>query len=128
MGYIYNRKETNDLRRKLRNNTTKAEKILWVHLRKRQLLDTKFRRQFAIGKFVVDFYVPKLKLVIEVDGDYHFTDDAQVRDQEREDFLKEHGVKVILRITNDEVYNDIDSVLEKITKIIIISPSLQRRG
>lgn len=128
MGHIYNRKETNDLRRRLRKDATKAEKILWTRIQKKQILNTKFRRQFAIGEFVVDFYAPRLKFVIEVDGEYHLTSGALVRDKEREDFLMEHGVKIILRITNDEVYNDIYGVLEKITNAINKFPLLTKEG
>ena len=70
MGKIHNNKNQKSRRKNLRNNMTKAEIILWSKLKGKQL-GYKFRRQHGIGKYIIDFYCPKLKLIIEVDGDVH---------------------------------------------------------
>ena len=57
--------------RRLRRETTESERMLWSHLRRRQLLDVQFYRQKPIGNYIVDFYAPKARLVIEVDGSQH---------------------------------------------------------
>ena len=99
MAYIYNRQDQKDLRRTLRRNQSSVERLLWSKLRNRQLLGFKFRRQYGIGPFSVDCCCPSAKLVIEEDGDSHYTDDlAKVKDIERqkytcskEYFIKEYG-------------------------------------
>jgi very-short-patch-repair endonuclease len=73
----------------------------------------RFRRQYSISAFVIDFYAPELKLALEIDGDSHFVEGAQAYDYEREAFLKDKGVK-ILRFTNSQVYENLDGVLEAI--------------
>ena len=69
---IYNIKYTKFIRNKLKKNTTMEEKMLWKYLRK-DALGVRFRRQYGIGRYIVDFYCPKLRLVIELDGDQHYT-------------------------------------------------------
>ena len=98
-----------------------AEIILWSNLRRKQLLDQRFRRQYGIGPYVIDFYCPKLELAIEVDGDTH-TDDAIAYDDNRQDFIESYGVR-FLRFTNADVYENIDGVLTTIFETI---QSLQR--
>jgi very-short-patch-repair endonuclease len=71
MIYDFNRKETLGKRRALRNNATKAERILWEKLKRKGLLGYKFRRQHSVGKFIMDFYCPELQIAIEVDGESH---------------------------------------------------------
>lgn len=94
-----------------------AEKLVWSKIRNKQIEGCRFRRQYSIGAFVIDFYSPELRLALEVDGDSHFVDGAQTYDNERELFLKDQGTK-ILRFTNSQVYQDLDTVLEAIsTKI-----------
>ena len=70
-----------DRAREFRQNETSVEKILWQSLRNRQILNLKFRRQHQIGDYIVDFYCHELKLIIELDGGYHFTDEQQKKDQ-----------------------------------------------
>ena len=72
MTEFYNRETEKDKRRELRNSMPKAEVLLWMRLKGRQLLGCKFRRQYSIGAFVTDFYSPEIKLGIERDGDSHF--------------------------------------------------------
>ena len=70
--------------RKLRKNMTEAEKVLWYKIRKKQLLNFRFYRQKIIGNYIVDFYCPKGKLVIEVDGGQHYYGKIKEKDIERE--------------------------------------------
>ncbi len=95
---------------------TLAEKHLWQELRKKQLSGFRFRRQFSVGGFVLDFYCPKIKLAIEVDGGYH--EDNKEYDLAREAFIKQFGIK-FLRFKNEEVINNWDIVNLKIEKKLI---------
>ncbi len=98
--------------KKLRNNPTKAEQYLWNYLNKNQL-GIKFRRQHPISKYITDFYCHKLRLVIEIDGDYH-TDAEQMKyDRFRSNELEEFEIKVI-RFSNKQVLNDVEFVLEQL--------------
>ena len=104
MTRVFNRTKDLEKRRKLRNNMTKAEKVLWEELRKRQIDGHKFRRQFSVAGFIVDFYCPELKLAVEVDGSSH--DDNQEYDAERTDVLNRYGIDVV-RYRNAEVFGNI---------------------
>lgn len=110
---IYNRKYLKTRRKDLRNNSTQAEIILWQYLKGSQLEGRKFRRQQSIGNYIVDFYCPKERLVIEVDGEVHFTPEAIEYDKQRTKYLESLYIKVI-RFENQEVVYNIDTVLEKI--------------
>jgi len=90
-----------------------AEIILWSRLKQNQILGYKFRRQFGIGGFVIDFYCPKLRLAIEVDGDTHFVGDAPQKDIARQKQIEGYDVK-FLRVTNNDVYKNLDGVLKTI--------------
>lgn len=113
MTEFFNRTREKARRRHLRKNLTPAEKRLWFRLRDEQLGGLKFRRQYSVGSFVVDFYCVEKKLAIEVDGDSHFGDGSEARDHERDAFIRNFGIR-ILRFTNDDVYKRIESVLESI--------------
>lgn len=111
--------EIKEIKQKLRNNTTPAEKILWRHIRKRQLSGRKFLRQHAIVYdsygdeyffFVPDFYCEAELLAIELDGKIH--DFQKGKDKNRDEILSEMGIRV-LRIKNEEL-KDLSSVLEKV--------------
>ncbi len=117
MTRLYNRTSEMEKRRSLRNNMPLAEKLIWQRLRGRQIENCKFRRQYSIGTFVVDFYAPEIKLALEIDGDSHFVDGANQYDDERTAFLVEKGAK-ILRFTNREIYEELDGVLEVIAQRI----------
>ncbi|WP_238178368.1 endonuclease domain-containing protein [Calothrix sp. 336/3] len=113
-------------RRTLRNNLTPAETKIWAKLRGRQVENCKFRRQYSIGAFVVDFYLPELKLAIEIDGESHIQPRAMEYDQERQLFLEAKGIRV-MRFTNEQVYQKLDGVVEAIAQTILQlrqSPSL----
>lgn len=98
--------------RKLRKSMTDAELILWSRLRRRQILNSRFRRQHAIGPYVADFACVSLKLVIEIDGDTQ-GDDRAVYDARRTQFLEAEGWHV-LRVFNVDVYQNLDGVIELI--------------
>ena len=111
MTQIYNKKSEKEKRRKLRQDIVKAEKIIWDKIRNRQIEDCKFRRQYSVDKFVIDFYCPILKLAIEIDGESHFKDGMAEYDRERQSYIESLGIKFI-RFTNNDVYENLDGVLE----------------
>jgi imidazole glycerol-phosphate synthase subunit HisF len=100
----------------LRKQPTDAERMLWMHLRTRPG-GHKFRRQHPAGNFILDFYCHALKLAIEVDGSVH--NDAQVKldDQERQTILENTGITVI-RFTNTEIMQQMESVMNRIEEAI----------
>jgi len=112
MGRVHNRQIQTDKRKELRNNQTRAEWLLWMELKSNQL-GYRFRRQFGVGMYILDFYCPKLHLGIELDGSSHFTKEGWVYDDERSRYLTDKGI-YILRFTNEEVYCGIESVIQAI--------------
>ena len=107
---IHNIKEQKQIRKNLRNNMTKTEIILWSKLKGKQL-GYKFRRQHGIGRYIVDFYCPKLRLIVEVDGDVHALENNIIKDKERQNFLESLNFKV-KRYTNNDVLKNLRGVLE----------------
>jgi len=104
-----------EIARQFRKEPTKSEKLLWHELRGRKVNQIKFRRQQPIGSFVVDFYAPSIRLVIEVDGSIH---DQQIEaDHARQEILELLGLKV-LRLSAHQVENDISACIEKISSVI----------
>ncbi|RJO62753.1 MAG: DUF559 domain-containing protein [Dehalococcoidia bacterium] len=104
--------------RNLRLNTTDAERHLWAKLRLRQIKGYRFNRQKIIGNYIVDFFCPKAKLVIEVDGSQHSVGKAAQVDKVRDEFLNKLGLRV-LRITDTDVLKNIEGVTEKISESIM---------
>jgi very-short-patch-repair endonuclease len=104
--------------RELRKTMTPAEKKLWYDY----LKNFKFKvlRQRPIDHFIVDFYCPSLKLVIEVDGEVHFTAESQAYDYERTQRLAGYGLNVI-RFTNEQVLRDFQQVCEQLNKFTLLS-------
>jgi len=102
MTKIYNKANYKEKRRHLRNNMTKAEIYLWRELKNKKL-NLRFLRQYGIGIYTVDFYCPKVRLTVEVDGATHLTDEDIKYDKERQDEIESLGIK-FLRFTNDEIY------------------------
>lgn len=105
--------------RELRSKMTEAEVILWQHLRMRQVKGMKFLRQRPILNYIVDFYAPEARLVIEVDGGHHFEDETMEYDKTRDADLKGLGLKV-LRFNNLEVLQNIEGVAERIEEEVKI--------
>ena len=103
--------------RTLRENQTDAERKLWSILRNRQLDGVKFRRQFPVGKYILDFYAPEHKLGIEADGGQHYEDKGKKRDEFRTGELIGQGIKII-RFSDLDILNNIEGVYDMIKEII----------
>jgi very-short-patch-repair endonuclease len=99
----------------LRKNMTPVEKELWKHLKNKQILGLRFRRQHPIDIFIADFYCHKIKLVIELDGQIHSTPENIEYDENRTAELERLGIKVI-RFKNEEVLENIEEVVNQIKK------------
>lgn len=99
----------------LRNNATPAERELWKYLKGENLEGRKFRRQYSIGYYILDFYCFSEKLIVELDGECHFTDSGYLSDLKRDAVLTAAGYK-ILRFENKWVFQNIDAVLEEIKR------------
>ncbi len=96
---------------------TQAEAIVWQKLRCKQIESCKFRNQYSVAQFVLDFYSPEIKLGIEIDGESHFQEGAAPYDKERQIFIEFAGIS-FLRFTNNEVYQNLNGVLEVIAQKI----------
>jgi very-short-patch-repair endonuclease len=105
------------LAKELRKNETDAERILWSKLNRNQILGQQFRRQHPINVFIADFFCPKLKLVIEVDGSIHEIPDYQKHDDGRSDLFNDLGITVI-RFTNEQIFDEIDTTVREIENIV----------
>ena len=102
--------------RELRKEMTSAEKVLWSRLRGKQL-SIKFRKQHPIGLYITDFYARDVGLIIEVNGDTHFTPEAKSYDTVRTDYLSQLGL-IVLRFTNLEILQQLDGVMAQINHAI----------
>ena len=102
--------------RKLRENQTFAESILWNYLRQKPF-GLRFRRQHPLGDCIADFYCHKLKLVIEIDGSIHHLEKIKQKDEEKDQFLESKGLKVI-RFTNRVIEKQFEYVVSVLEKII----------
>jgi very-short-patch-repair endonuclease len=121
MGSLFNRRAQKPRRQELRRQMTESEIILWARLKGSKLLGAKFRRQTGIGPFIVDFYCPAARLVIEIDGDSHAEPGAAEYDARRQAFIEAAGLSV-LRFGSWRVREQPDEVVETIRE------ELQRRG
>ena len=120
--------------RNLRANMTDSEQVLWKRLRGKQLRSVQFYRQKSIGQFIVDFYAPRAKLVVEVDGSQHLDPKHAKEDESRTAALEQQGIRVV-RFNNLQVLQELDAVVEAIylalpdaEKKIPPRPPLQRGG
>lgn len=104
------------LARRLRSGMTEAEQKLWGRLRSKQMLGVQFYRQKPLGPYIVDFYGPKAKLVIELDGGQHFEEAHRRRDRDRDDWLQQQGLSV-LRYDNLQMLQETEAVLEQIRNV-----------
>ncbi len=103
--------------RTLRKNMTKQERILWQFLRKKSINNLKFRRQYPIGKYIVDFICNEKKIIIEIDGGQHNEVKNIAYDKERTKYLESKGYKVI-RFWNNDIDNNIEGVYQEILKFL----------
>ncbi len=99
--------------RRLRNDPTDAEEALWAKVRRGQLNGCQFYRQKPIGEYIVDFWCPAARLVVEVDGSQHLSDEGIQHDKVRAEYLASLGLRVV-RFTNIEVLTSMESVLQAI--------------
>lgn len=111
---IFNLQQNKSLRRQLRQQPIVCEKILWQKIRNRQI-GYKFKRQFGINKYVVDFYCPELKLIIEIDGATHGLEYEVKYDYQRQNYLENLGL-IVKRYLNIEIKNNLRAVLADIVE------------
>src|SRR5207247_1812380 len=102
MTKVYNKSTMLPRRRELRQHATKAEEVLWSFVRREQRLGVKFKRQYSVDGFVIDFYAPSVKLAVEVDGGSHQWEFATGRDAVRQAMIEEYGIH-FLRFNNEQV-------------------------
>ena len=91
---------------------------MWAKLRGCQLAGLRFRRQYSVGSYIIDFYCPQARLAVEVDGDSHFGDGAENRDIDRQTYIESFGIRFV-RCTNGDVYDNIAGVLEDIERVAV---------
>jgi len=111
MSEIINRSQSLPYRRDLRHNQTTAESLLWNQIRAKRFFGIKFKRQYGVGPYILDFFCREKHLAIEIDGGQHA--EKIDYDNNRTMYLNDHGIKV-LRFWNNEVTQNIDGVLETI--------------
>jgi very-short-patch-repair endonuclease len=120
MALVFNRKKEQNKRRHLRKNMPKAEVLLWLKLKNRQMHGERFLRQYGVDQFILDFYCPRLRLAIEADGDSHFVPGAEDYDNERQEYIEKYGIH-FMRFTNEDVNRNIDGICQALyDKIEII--------
>ena len=115
------------VRKQLRNNLTPAEAGLWRYLKNSQLKGRKFRRQHSIGDYIIDFYCPKEKLAIELDGEVHQYDKINRNDREKEKYLQHLDIQ-LLRFENRLVFEHLEIVLKRIEEKFTTTPSPNMLG
>src|SRR5579872_4702170 len=108
-----NESRSRQFAKRLRGQLTDAETILWSHLRRDMFFGLRFRRQHPIGPYIADFACTAARLVIEIDGGTHSTPEEVRHDLRRSAYLRKQGWRII-RVTNTDVYKNLDSVLEYI--------------
>jgi very-short-patch-repair endonuclease len=111
MTRVYNKIKIKENRRNLRKSQTKEELIFWVQVKDRRFHGYKFRRQYSIGSFIADFYCPRLKLVIEIDGGQHYEDKNIEKDLQRTAYFESLGIKV-KRYTNIDIKNNLSGAMD----------------
>jgi very-short-patch-repair endonuclease len=111
--FLYNDPQLKNRRIELRKKSTEGEDILWRWISGKQIKNSKFWRQYSVGPYILDFYCPKARLAIELDGNQHAKKEEVEYDKHREEFLNLNNIKTI-RFWNDEIFNNIESVISKI--------------
>ncbi len=122
MKFIRNDPALRDRRRELRHNQTEAEQAFWIQVRNRQCYEMRFFRQYSCGPYVLDFYCPKVKLAVELDGGQHNEDEKKEYDQARSAYLRAHGIEVLL-FWNHEVLGNMEGVMAQLS-LIVTPPAL----
>lgn len=127
MKYIRNDPLLKQRRKELRRNQTEAEKVFWSHIRNRRFCGMRFVRQYSAGPYILNFYCPKLKLAIELDGGQHAQDDNREYDTARSAYLKAQGIDMI-RFWNHEVLQDTENFFDMLAQKITPPSPLTLRG
>ena len=122
MKFLRNDPALKKRRRELRRSQTEAEKMLWARLRNKQFYGIKFFRQYSIGPYILDFYCPRMKLAVELDGGQHNESENKEYDSVRSEYLKSHGINVT-RFWNNEVLLNREGVLAKL-RLKVTPPNL----
>lgn len=125
MDYASNKKECLQFRKTLRHSLTPAEATLWMNLKNNKICNVRWRRQFSIGRYILDFYCPAAKLAVELDGKEHYTMEGDRYDNIRDYIITSKGIK-ILRYENCEIWNSLEKVIEDINEEIV--QRVPRRG
>ena len=107
-----------DRAKELRHNLTFGERLIWDHIKSRQINNCKFRRQQEFGPYFLDFYCYEIKLAIEIDGDVHALPDQIAHDSIREKYLAKHGLK-ILHVNNSDLPKLLEPILEEIYSLTL---------
>jgi very-short-patch-repair endonuclease len=125
MTKLHNKRKFQEFRFKLRGRMTKSEALLWKYI-KNDRLGFRFRRQHDIGNYIVDFYCPKLKLAIEIDGLTHTEEKVFEKDQRKEKFIIENNI-ILKRYSDSQIFNDLNNTLmyiENTCKEIAPTPAI----
>lgn len=116
--YSHNLSERKEMRQTLRTHGTSAEAMMWKMLKGRQMDGAKFRRQFSIGPYILDFYCPEYQICIELDGDGHYSADGYEHDQKRSKYLYDvHGITTF-RYENKDVFKYPEAISKQICELI----------
>ena len=106
-----------NIRKVLRNNAPTAERILWQQLKGKNFNGLKFRRQYSIDRYVVDFYCAELRLAIELDGETHLGQEQQEKDRFRQNEIEKTGIR-IARFRNTDIFNNLEGVLNRLDEYV----------
>ena len=109
----FNKSNNVESRKFLRNHPTYTEFLMWKQLKSKRLCGYKFRRQYSVDQYIIDFYCPRLKLAIEVDGISHESERQKRYDKYRQRYIEKFDIKFI-RILDEEILLDLDVVLDRI--------------
>jgi len=113
----FNKSSQTEKRRKLRQHQTNAEELVWKFIRNRQILDTKFKRQYSVDQYIIDFYCAELKLAIEIDGGTHNTSVQKKKDIIRQKYLEGFNI-MFVRIKDEELFGNPNKAFSKIENAI----------
>ena len=111
----FNIKELKEIRKALRLNGTSAEAVMWTQIKGRKINGRRWRRQFSVGPFIIDFYCPELRLGIELDGAQHYAPGGNEADEARSRYLHEQDIR-ILRFENKDIWTSLEGVIETIDR------------
>ena len=117
MQFTFNAPDKKDRRRELRRNQTDAERKFWQQIKNKKIAGLKFYRQFSVGPFILDFYCPKLRLAVELDGGRHSEKEQADHDVKRTEYLESKNIKV-LRFWNNDISRNMEGAIMKLQEEI----------